>query len=49
MPHASVRLLQALAVSHLFGMEELTVGPRADLVDYRRLQVDEHGARHMLP
>ena len=37
-----------LAGDELLGVEELTVGARAHLVNHGRLEVDEDGARHML-
>ena len=32
----------------LFRVEQLTVSTRADLIDHRRLQVDEDAPRHVL-
>ncbi|PWU95536.1 hypothetical protein C3747_266g55 [Trypanosoma cruzi] len=37
-----------LAGDQLLGVEKLAVRPRADLVHHRRLQVEEHRARHVL-
>ena len=37
-----------LARDELLGVVELAVGARAHLVDHRRLEVDEDGARHVL-
>ena len=37
-----------LAGDQLLRMEQLTVRTRADLVNHRRLQVDEDAARHVL-
>ena len=38
-----------LSRQELFGVEQLAVGPRTDLVHHRRLQVNEHRARNVLP
>merc|ERR1719456_1454275 len=37
-----------LAADQLLRVEELAVGPRADLINHRRLKVDENRARHVL-
>ena len=37
-----------LAGDQLLRMEQLTVRTRADLIDHRRLQVDEDTSRHVL-
>ena len=37
-----------LAGDQLLRVEQLTVRTRADLIDHRRLQIDEDAARHML-
>lgn len=36
------------AADELLGVEQLAVGPRPDLVDHGRLEIDEHGTGHML-
>ena len=37
-----------LTGDQLFRVEQLTVSARADLIDHRRLQVDEDASRHVL-
>jgi len=37
-----------LSADELFGVEELTIGSGADLIDDGGLQIEEHSAGHML-